>query len=227
MMRARLIAIAAAFTVIAAAARPGNAQPKPAGRCAPMDTTAAWFLKQRDWADDSKHSWSNDSLRMALVHAAGLDANPSAGAGALLGYEVAGTPNATGVGDDAAALDLLRKLSQNRQATWPTKSVVGAQGVRAVWLLAARDSAIARVALHRMMEAGPEESPPAAVAMLEDRLRIAAGRKQLYATQLVRSANGTLEPAPLEDPKHVDLRRDAAGLPPLAQSLCAASLRKP
>jgi Family of unknown function (DUF6624) len=101
--------------------------------------------------------------------------------------------------------------------------VVGAQGVRAVWLLTSRDSALARVALHRMMEAGPEESPPAAVAILEDRLRIAAGRKQLYATQLVKAADGNLEPAPVEDPKHVDLRRDAAGLPPFAQAICAAS----
>jgi hypothetical protein len=73
-----------------------------------------------------------------------------------------------------------------------------------------------------MMEAGPEESPPAAVAMLEDRLRVRAGRKQLYGTQLVRGASGELEPAPMEDPKHVELRRDAAGLPPMQQSLCAA-----
>ena len=54
-----------------------------------------------------------------------------------------------------------------------------------MWLLASRGSALAPVALHRMMEAGPEESPPAAVAVLEDRLRIANGRKQIYATQLV------------------------------------------
>ena len=63
------------------------------------------------------------------------------------------------------------------------------------------------------------------MAILEDRLRIAAGRKQIYATQLVKSADGNLEPAPLEDPKHVDLGRDAAGLPPLAQAICAASMK--
>jgi hypothetical protein len=61
------------------------------------------------------------------------------------------------------------------------------------------------------------------VAVLEDRLRIANGRKQLYATQLVGAGDGKLEPAPVEDPKHVDLRRDAAGLPPLAQAICAAA----
>jgi hypothetical protein len=224
---ARLVALALVAT--SAAAGPAVAQAKGSGRCAPIDTTARWYTKQRQWADDSRREWSNDSLRTALVHAAGLDANPAAGRGALLGYEIVGAPNASaGVstrGDDSSALALLRTLAQNRQAQWPTKSVVGAEGVRAVWMLAARDSTLARVALHRMMEAGPDESPPAAVAMLEDRLRIAAGRKQLYATQLVRSADGKLEPAPLEDPKHVDLRREAAGLPPLAQSLCAAAGR--
>ena len=118
-------------------------------------------------------------------------------------------------------------LARVRQAPWPTRSVVGPAGVRAVWLVAARDTALARTTLHRMMEAGPDESPPAAVATLEDRLRIAAGRKQLYGTQLVRAADGTLTTAPLEDSAHVDLRRDAAGLPPLAQALCAARTALP
>ena len=212
----------AALALTGMAAVPLRAQSS-AGRCAPLDTTAKWYTKQRQWADDSKHTWSNDSLRTALIHAAGLDANPDAGAGALLGYEIVGTTPGAPHADAAAAITTLRGLAQTRGSTWPTKSVVGAQGVRAVWMLASQDSALARVALHRMMEAGPEESPPAAVAVLEDRLRIANGRKQLYATQLVRSADGKLDPAPVEDPKHVDLRRDAAGLPPLAQAICAAS----
>jgi len=216
--------LAAAALVAGFAGAPLHAQSS-AGRCSPLDTTAKWYAKQRQWTDDSKHAWSNDSLRTALIHAAGLDADPNAGAGALLGYEIVGTTPDAPQGDAAAAIASLRTLAQNRGSTWPTKSVVGAQGVRAVWLLASRDSALARVALHRMMEAGPEESPPAAVAILEDRLRIANGRKQLYATQLVRSADGRLEPAPVEDAKHVDLRRDAAGLPPLAQAICAAAKR--
>jgi hypothetical protein len=93
--------------------------------------------------------------------------------------------------------------------------------VRAVWLLVAADTALSRTALHRMMEAGPDESPPAAVATLEDRLRLGAGRKQIYGTQLLRAPDGALVPAPLEDPERVELRRDAAGLPPLAQAVCA------
>ena len=217
----RFSALASALLVATTA----SAQANPGGSCAAFDTTAKWFVKQRQWSTETTKTWSNDSLRTALIRAAALDANPNAGAGALLGYEIAGSAPNGPPSSDTSALALLRRLSRERQSPWPVKSVVGAQGVRAVWLIAGQDSALSRVALHRMMEAGPDESPPAAVAMLEDRLRIAAGRKQLYGTQLVRSANGKLEPAPLEDPKHVDLRRDAAGLPPIAQSICAASRR--
>lgn len=200
-----------------------SAQANRGGSCASFDTTAKWFVKQRQWSTETTKTWSNDSLRTALIHAAALDVNPNAGAGALLGYEIVGSaPNGPQT-SDTSVVALLRRLARERQSPWPTKSVVGAQGVRAVWLIAGHDSALSRVALHRMMEAGPDESPPAAVAMLEDRLRIAAGRKQLYGTQLVRASGGKLEPAPLEDPKHVDLRRDAAGLPPIAESICAAS----
>ena len=216
-MSTRLMAV-----VMTLAAAPLGAQASKSRACPGIDTTAHWYVKQRAWADDSRHAWSNDSLRTVLVHAAGLDANPDAGAGALLGYEIVGvTPNAPSR-DAASAIAGLRTLAQTRGSTWPTKSVVGAAGVRAVWLLASQDTSLARAALHRMMEAGPEESPPAAVAILEDRLRITSGRKQIYGTQLVKAADGKLEPAPLEDAKHVDLRRDAAGLPPLAQSICAA-----
>ena len=188
-------------------------------RCAPLDTSAGWYRKQHAWTNDTRHDWSNDSLRVALIRAAGLDTQTSGTA--LLGYEVAGTaPNETALAD-STALVYLRGLTRSRGTPWPTRSVVGAAGVRAVWVLVGRDSALSRVALHRMMEAGPDESLPAAVAMLEDRLRVLNGRKQLYGTQVARKADGTLEPLPIEDPKHVDLRRDAAGLAPLAQMTCA------
>lgn len=212
----RLAALALALALLAP-----NAKAQTPTRCA-LDTTAAWYRKQQAWVDDSKRDWSNDSLRTLLVRAAGLDANPALGGNALLGYEVVGAVPHAPSAIDSAALATLRELAKSRASTWPTKSVVGAAGVRAVWVLAGRDSALAPTILHRMMEAGPEESPPAAVAILEDRVRLKNGRKQIYGTQLVRGANGSVEIAPVEDPKHVDLRRDAAGLPPLELSLCAA-----
>jgi hypothetical protein len=207
-----------AFGVLTVLACPLAAQGGRPG-CATPDTTAAWYRRQREWADDSKHDWSNDSLRTALLRAAGLDAQQPLAP--QLGWSMAGGAAPAPAGDVAPVLALLRSLARDRQSPWPTKSVVGAAGVRAVWLIARGDSTLAPIVLHRMMEAGPDESLPADVAVLEDALRLRAGRKQLYGTQLVASGSG-LATAPIEDSAHVDLRRGAAWLPPLDQALCAA-----
>ena len=47
-------------------------------------------------------------------------------------------------GDRQTVLAQLRTLASTRGSTWPTKSVVGASGVRAVWLLAHLDTALTR-----------------------------------------------------------------------------------
>jgi hypothetical protein len=189
--------------------------------CAPLDTTAAWHVGQRMALDDSKRAWSDDAFRSALVRAAGLDlARPLP---VQLGYEIVDQPPGAAVSSDTAVLARLRALARQRGARWPTRSVVGAAGVRAVWVLARVDTALAPSILRRMMEAGPDESLPADLAVLEDRQRVRSGRKQLHATQLRRTPDGTLEPLPTEEPERVDERREGVGLPPLAVSLCAAA----
>lgn len=50
--------------------------------------------------------------------------------------------------------------------------------------------------------------------MLEDRVRVADGKPQLYGTQL---ANNPLRFEPIEDEAHVDARRSSVGLPPMAE----------
>lgn len=55
------------------------------------------------------------------------------------------------------------------------------------------------------------------LAMLEDRVRIADGKPQLYGTQLSAIAGGALYFDPIEDEAHVDDRRGAVGLQPLAE----------
>ena len=207
--RLAYFALAAAFPLAAAAQRVTRA-------CMPPDTTAAWFQQQRQWLSDDKHDWSDDELRNALLGAAGLMATPLT---TQLGVQRMDAPS-MGT-SDTTVMSRLRALAASRGSTWPTRSVVGASGVRAVWILAQRDTALQRIALHRMMESGPGEALPADVAVLEDRVRLQSGRKQLYGSQL-RMVNGALAPAPIEDSAHVDTRRDAAGLPPLRQALCAA-----
>lgn len=55
------------------------------------------------------------------------------------------------------------------------------------------------------------------LAMLEDRVRVADGRPQWYGTQLSAPKGGTLHFSPIEDESHVDERRAAVGLQPLAE----------
>jgi hypothetical protein len=186
-----------------------------------VDSGAAWFVKQREWFDDSRHSWSDDTLRTKLLRAAGLENVRQATA--QMGWEIEdGAAPAPLTPDENAIVTQLRTLASTRGAVWPTKSVAGALGTRAVWLLAHRDTALARAALKRMMEAGPEESNAADVATLEDRLRLQSGRKQIYGTQF-RFGSGKLMLAPMEDSAHVDLRREAAGLPAFKTSACLAN----
>lgn len=184
-----------------------------------VDTTAAWYTKQRAWADERAHAWSDDAFRAALTTTAGLDA---ASLPVQLGWEIQGAESPSAMTADSAMRARLLGLATTRGSVWPTKSIVGAAGTRAVWLLAQRDTALMRASLKRMMEAGPEESNAADVAMLEDRLRLVSGRKQLYATQFRAGPGGQLVLAPMEDSAHVDLRREDAGLPPFEVSVCLA-----
>lgn len=57
-----------------------------------------------------------------------------------------------------------------------------------------------------------------ALALLEDRIALREGRQQVYGSQIgVDPATGAHYVLPLEDPDHVDERRAAVGLRPLAE----------
>lgn len=102
---------------------------------------------------------------------------------------------------------------------WPTQSLVGKDGAHSAWLLvqhADADSKFQRKCLDLMTKAPKDEVSQTDVAYLTDRVLLAEGKKQLYATQFT-SANGKWEPRPLEDPANVDKRRKEAGLQPLAE----------
>ncbi len=187
--------------------------------CGPRDTVAAWHREQRTKLTAGSETWSNDSLRRELLAVAGVD--PSRPLAIQFGAMWADSTDAATLTPDATAMGArLKTLAAQRGPGWPVRSAVGVAGIRAVWLLAVHDRTIEGGVLHRMMEAGPDESLPADVAVLEDRVRLHAGRKQLYGTQWRRSDAGMPVPLAIEDSSHVDLRRDAAGLPPLAVAAC-------
>ncbi|MES9603602.1 DUF6624 domain-containing protein [Actinomadura sp. NPDC000929] len=107
-----------------------------------------------------------------------------------------------------------------RRHGWPGVAAVGAEAAHAAWLLA--QHADRRPHLQRMflralrgaVEAG--DADRADLAYLEDRVRVNAGRPQLYGTQY-GTAGGVFGPRPIEDPGGLDERRAEAGLPPMAE----------
>lgn len=180
----------------------------------------AWVKRQAEFFDESKRDWTNDSLRNALLTAAGI----SAPLAILVNTGVQLVDRRPALGPTAATLtEELKKLASVRGSAWPTKSVVGAAGAHAVYLLALSDTALGRAALHRMMEAGPAESPAVDVATFEDRMRVLSGRKQIYGTQFRVDEKGRVVLAPMEDSAHADLRREDAGLPPFKLGLCLSA----
>jgi hypothetical protein len=219
----RFYGTATAFALGMCTVAPLQAQ-KASKDCVP-DTKAAWYRTQIDfYAQDSKHDWSNDTLRTKLLEAVHSPPDPLPivfGGEALRGSS---KPQWTASSVSPEARELLLGLAKQRQ--WPTRSLVGAAGVHAALVIAQRDSVLANMALHRMMEAGMGESLPADVAVLEDAIRLINGRKQLYATHFIVNSDGSFSPAPTEDIAHVDLRRDAAGLPPLEFAQCRLRQQK-
>lgn len=207
--------IAAGAVGVGAATRAHVAVPSQQPSCK-VDSAAAWYRKQRDWLSENGRTWTNDSLRAVLLSVTGVDPrhlDPQ------MGVHIASTATAAPSANLMDVIGALRKLP--RGTPGPTRSVVGAAGARAYYLLAMVDTSYTRGAMHRMMEAGPDESLAADVASLEDVTRLAAGRKQIYGTQFVRD-NGKVMLAPMEDSAHADMRRENAGLPPFALSLCVA-----
>jgi uncharacterized protein DUF6624 len=229
MMRIRHLTAFAALVALPAGAtaqaKKTTRAPSPRAKLVPecsWKPSDAWVKRQAEFFDESKHDWTNDSLRTALLDAAGLKVPLRVPV--QFGVRVEGSDSTPPAGA-AAMVEALRKLASTRGSTWPTKSVVGAAGTHAVYLLVGLDTALAKAALHRMMEAGPVESPAADVATLEDRLRLLAGRKQIYGTQF-RNTDGKVELAPMEDSAHADLRREGASLPPFKLGLCMAGATK-
>ncbi|MYM75774.1 hypothetical protein GTP56_26785 [Duganella sp. FT134W] len=98
---------------------------------------------------------------------------------------------------------------------WPGLRFAGAASQTAFLVLQHADNDTQRKYLPLLRDAVKRSDARGdELAMLEDRVRIADGRPQLYGSQL----GGTpLQFEPIEDEAHVDERRRAIGLPPMAE----------
>jgi hypothetical protein len=110
-----------------------------------------------------------------------------------------------------------------RDVGWPGRSVVGTRAADAAWLVlqhAIGDPSVMRRGLELVrVSAATGDVDPIQVAMLEDRIRTFSGLPQRYGTQFDWDEDGVMNPRPIEDAEHVDERRRAIGLPPLAEKL--------
>ncbi len=103
---------------------------------------------------------------------------------------------------------------------WPGKTLVGADGVSAAWLLvqhADQDRAFQKRCLELMKPAVKlGEASGKELAYLTDRVALAEGKKQIYGTQFHKVCD-KWEPKPIDDEPNVDKRRAEVGLPSLAE----------
>jgi hypothetical protein len=103
---------------------------------------------------------------------------------------------------------------------WPTYDLVGKQGADWAWLLVQHSDhapAFQRECLDLMTPLlAKRQVTKQNYAYLTDRVLLAEGKKQLYATQFVLE-NGVWNPKPLEDPDNVEKRRAEMGLGTLAE----------
>lgn len=105
---------------------------------------------------------------------------------------------------------------------WPGTALVGEDGADAAWMIAQHaigEPQFQRRCLAWLKEAAAKnEIPLWQLAYLQDRIRLFEGKPQLYGTQYDWDESGEISPLPIEDPGHVDERRAALGLIPIAQN---------
>jgi len=139
------------------------------------------------------------------------------------------------IDDTTKSADLLKRMRESRQRNtlelcpilkefgWPTIDLVGKDGVDAAFLLLKNSSSFEiQTDLMPVIIAAVKKGqiPRASFAGYLDRLRLSAGLKQLFGTQ-VTVDDGFLVLYPIESEAYVDARRKQYDLPPLVEYLRA------
>jgi hypothetical protein len=166
--------------------------------------------------NDESRGWSNDSLRRVLLALADADRLIRRDFGPESFRDTAFLRRMDLVDsvNSVAMLEILRTHG------WPGKSLVGARGASAAWLIVQHSRAPLLEEGERLMLAMPEgEVSPADLAMLIDRRLVVQKKPQRYGTQFTPFENGTTRLSPVEDPANLEARRADMGLPPMAEQI--------
>jgi hypothetical protein len=111
---------------------------------------------------------------------------------------------------------------------WPGADFIGARANRTLFLVIQHSNLEAQEKYLPMMRDAVKKgnASPANLALLEDRVALRQGRRQIYGTQLAfDEATGESYVEPLEDPDNVDKRRAEAGLEPLQDYLSGVGMK--
>jgi hypothetical protein len=119
---------------------------------------------------------------------------------------------------DKDSINLKKVVKILDQYGWPGADVVGSQGNRTVFLVIQHaDLKTQEKYLPMMREAVKNKRANAGnLALLEDRVALGEGKRQIYGSQIGMTADGAYYIQPLDDPDNVDKRRAAVGVGPLA-----------
>lgn len=116
------------------------------------------------------------------------------------------------------SLNLIKVTKIIDKYGWPGPEVAGNEGNQAVFLVIQHaDIATQEKYLPMMRKAAKEKkAEPSSLALLEDRVALRQGKKQIYGSQIGGDGK-ELWVSPLEDPDNVDKRRAEVGLGPLTE----------
>lgn len=125
--------------------------------------------------------------------------------------------------DHLDARNIARLEEVIKQHGWPGKSLVGEEASKAAFLILQHSDLTRQEKYLPILKkaARKGDARPADVAMLDDRILVGRGKKQIYGTQLQSNPDtgGKMVLAPIENEEHVDQRRASVGLMPLKEYL--------
>lgn len=125
------------------------------------------------------------------------------------------------------SIDLIKVKKILDTYGWLGADVVGGRGSQTLFLVIQHaDIKTQQQYLPMMREAVKNrKASPSSLALLEDRVALGEGKRQIYGSQIHSGKGGEKWVSPLEDPDNVDKRRAEVGLGPLAEYISYWNLK--
>ena len=124
-------------------------------------------------------------------------------------------------GKEMDSRHIARLVENVEEHGWPGLGLVGEKASGGAFLILQHADLTIQKEYLPLLRAATEagEAKSHDLPLLEDRILMADGEKQIYGSQLTRGADGRPELWPIDDDAHVDERRARVGLEPLAAYL--------